>query len=143
MSLRDESIFFGPGGTPVERVVDLTVSEMVELAKAGVKVELAGRVAIAPPLPVPPTPTSTYDENGQINLTELIRQRWRMSRLTANQSGMFMEVGPQLSAVRHEEKIYVFAYSGRAEPEVIVDDAAIYPSDALLARIHLMMQHAK
>jgi len=137
MALRDEFVVRDFQGHAVERVVDLTVSEMVELAKAGVKVELAGRVAITP---VPPPPKPLHHVNGEPNLNEMIRQRWRMSRMASHHYEL---EPPQLCAIRHEEKIYVFAYGGKAEPEIIVDEAAIYPSDALLARIHLMMQHAK
>jgi hypothetical protein len=138
VALKQEYISY-ENGLPVERCIGLSVAEAVELAKAGVQVELAGRVSIDP-LPLPPK--SIYHPNGEPDLTEMIRQRWRLSRAASSKYHEF-ESGPQLCALRHGEKVYVFAYSGNAEPEIIVDEAAIYPSDALLARIHLMMQHAK
>jgi hypothetical protein len=132
MALREELIGRDYQGNAVERVIDLTVSEMVDLAKAGVKVELAGRVAISQ---APPPVATAYD-----HLTDMICDRWRMSKGGREYEGF---PGPTLKAVQHGDEVHVFAYSGHSEPEVLVDDAAIYPSDALLARIHLMMQHAK
>lgn len=121
------------GYEPITPTMSMTTEQIERLAKAGVTVELAHKVYVQDPPPVPNQ--RTYD-----HLTDLITGRWRMSNGAQQYEGL---VVPQLKAMQHGDKVYVFAYSGNAEPEIIVDDAAIYPSDALLARIHLMMQHAK
>lgn len=142
MSIKNENILY-EHGHPVERVMGLSVDEVVALAKAGVQVELAGRVTIDN---VPPPIAHTRDIGSPHNdISEGIRQRYFQSqraKMTPNDVGSFIDV-PAMCAFEHGEKVYVFIYNGRSEPEMIDDEASIYPSDALLARIHLMMKHAK
>lgn len=118
----------------VPHIIGMTVGDIVELAKAGVKVELAAQVEPISVKRDPPVPAD--------RLTDMIYDRWRQSRSGRAAEYEFL-VGPTLKAIEHDGKVYVFSYSGNAPPEVIEDDSAIFPSDALLARIHLMMQHAK
>lgn len=120
----------------------LTVDQIERLAKAGVSVELSHKVTVQDPSPEPPEPhrMATNDIGAGI------RERWMQSqraKATALNDYNEFAVCPTLYAHQHDDKVYVFAYSGNAPPEIIEDDACIYPSDALLARIHLMMQHAK
>jgi hypothetical protein len=134
---------YGPPPLPVQRWIGLTVAEAAELAKAGVKVELAGKVTIDT---TPPPMQQPLHHGCGNDISHGIRERWiqskRAKRTAMNDGGDFMRV-PELCAFQHGDKVYVFVYGGNAPPEVIEDDAAIYPSDALLARVHLMMQHAR
>lgn len=116
----------------------MTTDQIERLAKAGVTVELAHKVYVQdPPPPMPPPQACGND------ISQGIRERWMQSaKQQSREFGSYI-VTPELCAFQHGDKVYVFAYSGNAEPEIIVDEAAIYPSDALLARLHLMMQHAK
>jgi hypothetical protein len=123
--------------------VELSVSEMIELAKAGVAVELAGKVQVDRTYRSP-TPLPTARDR---DISEGIRERYLQSQRSKKVDDFIYGSSPiqvpDLCAFQHGDKVYVFAYSGNSPPEVIEDDAAIYPSDALLARIHLMMQHGK
>lgn len=125
-----------------EPTVSLTVGEVTELAKAGVKVELAGKVEIKSPI----MPTGRMLSR---DISEGIRERYvqsQQAKLSEHDRIYGLRASdaiPELCAFQHGDKVYVFAYSGNSPPEVIEDDAAIYPSDALLARIHLLVQHGK
>jgi hypothetical protein len=125
------------------QTVGLSVSEIVELAKAGVAVELAGKVEINRLVP----PSADVFGPPSRDISQGIRERYLQSQRAKHTRNHFfdapIELVPDLCAFQHDGKVYVFAYSGNSPPEIIVDDAAIYPSDALLARIHLMMQHGK
>lgn len=124
----------GYGISPHVPVTILTTDQVERLAKAGVIVELAHKVEVQDPPPEPPNPYNMFDQ-----LTAMIWDRWRRSNMARAYEGELIT----LKAVEHGDKVYVFAYAGKASPEIIEDEAAIYPSDALFARIHLMMQHAK
>lgn len=123
--------------------VELSVSEMIELAKAGVAIELAGKVqvdrAYRSPIPLPTARNRDISEG----IRERYLQSQRAKRVDDYLYGATTIPVPDLCAFQHGDKVYVFAYSGNSPPEVIEDDAAIYPSDALLARIHLLVQHGK
>lgn len=124
--------------------VELSVSEMIELAKAGVAIELAGKVQIDRRVRPPPFPG-----NHGRDISQGIRERYvqsQQAKLSEHDRIYGLRASdavPELCAFEHGDKVYVFAYSGNSPPEVIEDDAAIYPSDALLARIHLLVQHGK
>lgn len=120
-------------------VLGLTIEEAERLAKAGIKVELAGPITI-----------DNTQEPKQIgsndHLKEMLHDRWSMSMRAKHDATFdyrFGYVMPIISAHRYDDKVYVFACSGNAPPEIIEDDVAVYPSDALLAKLHLMVEHNK
>jgi hypothetical protein len=43
-----------------------------------------------------------------------------------------------MSAVAHGEKVYVFVAPNNQPPLILEDDLHLYPSDALMAKLHLM-----
>lgn len=132
MSFRDDDTFLLRHGHAREHIIALSVAEMAELARAGIKIELCDRVTVAKADPR----ARSHD------LADSIRERWLQSQRA---KGQWMDGGlaPQMYAAQHGDKVYVFVYGGNAPPEIIEDDACIYPSDALLARVHLLVNHAK
>lgn len=118
----------------------LTVAQIEALAKAGVKVELAHTVIVKHDEPAP-----AY-QYGALDLLNMVRDRWMMAMKAKNAvsaGNVFMEsyfVNPLIAAAKHGDKVYIFAGGGNTAPHVIEDDAAIFPSDALLAKLHLMME---
>lgn len=130
-------------GSDGKAFVDLNVAEVECLAKAGVKIELSGPVRVQSVPQVWQTPP--VQSGSPEHLVSMARDRWRMSMEAKyndrNLAPTFYN-DPLISAVRHGDKVYIFA-RGEGEPEIIVDDVCVYPSDALMAKLHLMMEHGK
>ena len=110
----------------------LCVQDVERLAKAGVSMSI-GPVHVLPDPIVTPGPARNP-------LADAIRDRYIQSKKATRTSSNFDEafMVPEVYATQHEGQVYVFVYAGNSPPEVIIDDAAIYPSDALLARIVLL-----
>lgn len=120
----------------------LTVSDYERLAKAGVKVEYADIKHSVVPDPVQKHSVVRIDTE----LADLIVHRWnRIDERAMNG----MEFPFLLSAVRHEDKIYVFVAPrpphGRKShgPVILEDDGKLYPSDALIAKLSLLLETQK
>jgi len=121
--------------------VCLSVSEIERLAKAGVNVTIGdgpGHIWPQPDsfsAPIPPGP-HTADP-----MEKAIWDRWERSRRA--RTGPYMDLGftlPfRLLATQHGDKVWVSVHptNFNYEPFQLTDDSAIYPSDALMAKIAL------
>lgn len=118
----------------------LSVTDVVRLATAGVKMEWEAVRDQVRPDPVP-------DKTGMFDCSAVLRPL--VSRLTQNfdlQNDMLtgpLQVPFFLSAVVHGDKVYVFVASTDQPPIILEDDRHLYPSDALMAKLHLMNQFYK
>lgn len=131
-----------PGITWHSSPNNLSVTDVERLAKAGIAItwnDISHSVLPDYMMQPPPTPTS-YEQA----LTDPIRERWR--RANQHKAGRF-DVNPtasvHLSAVEYGEDIYVFVATGRGEPQILTDKSCLYPSDALMAQIHLLVEAQK
>jgi hypothetical protein len=111
----------------------VNISDIERLAKAGVQISLSNIAPQQDPYPPEPHP---YNKT----LADRIWDRWHMARMGANphyRDGMAKPF--QLLASQHNDKVWVsvhptnFSY----EPFQLQDDAAIFPSDTLMANIAL------
>lgn len=123
--------------------LQLSTAQAEALAKAGIKVELAGPVEVyAEPLP------TGYQAGSPEHLTHMIRERYRMAARAKSTGHHFVYdtdyvYDPVQTAVRYGDKVYVFAGGSAIEPQIIVDELCIFPSDALLAKLNIMVEYAK
>lgn len=120
----------------------LTVSQIERLAKAGVKVELSD-VLIVGEMPEYP---KAMQHGSPEHLVDMIHQRWRMAMEAKNRAYADPQpfyAQPAIAAVRHEDKVHVFAVGEKCPPQILVDEIAIFPSDALMAQLHLLMEYGK
>lgn len=126
------------GGMNSPPMAVLTVSDVERLAKAGVKMDYAEVKHCVVPDP-PPAREPTWSIHTE--LAALLVQRW--NRLNTMDRDGF-EVPFLLSAVRYEDKVHVFVAPNRgqykAAPVILEDDEKLYPSDALMAKIHLLLE---
>src|ERR1035437_6495575 len=121
----------------------LSVSDVERLAKAGVKMDWETMRDQVRPDPVP-------DKTGMFDCRVLLRplvarlRQQALSRstkdrfLTGGSDGAYIDGPSFLSVVAHGEKVYVFVASGNQPPLILEDDLHLYPSDALIAKLHLM-----
>lgn len=116
---------------PVRVCHDLTVTEIETLAKAGVKVDLDT-------INIVEKKYNNPFENGYIMQPMIDRLR----RAYRNELVDRFEPFPltHLSAVERSGKIHVFVLGYGDKPATFEDDAKLYPSDALMANIHLYIQ---
>ena len=106
----------------------LTVSDVERLAKAGVTVAFED---IATQLG-PDLPRDHLDP-----LARAVMDRWmRNPRNRERCENKFTRI--HMSAVGWGDMVYVFVATGRNEPVVLTDDMHMFPSDALMAKLHLL-----
>lgn len=115
----------------------LTVSDVERLAKAGVATsfdQIANRV-------MPDAP----EMKRATGLHMAIIERWQLSRKHSNEFGMMagsLFPYPTIAAHHFKDKIYVFICHQTHEPVILTDEAHLYPSDALMAKLHLLEEVA-
>jgi hypothetical protein len=114
----------------------LSVSDVVKLALAGVKVDLndiKGSIDRDENLPSPPVipPANVFPRN----LEEAFWDRWRRAHLNSMQS--FYEPPYGIYAHEFAETVYVMVCPRKQAPFIIEDRAPCYPSDALMAALSL------
>lgn len=119
----------------------LTVGDVERLAKAGVKVEL-DRDTMARLVRDIPRPDPIFDST---QLVKPLVERWRQvqERDDFTQRG---EIFPfWLSAVKNGGVVYVFVACNMKvfSAHIIEDDAKFYPSEALIAKLHLLLDNHK
>lgn len=111
----------------------LSVSDVERLAKAGVaikfediKYQIEPDTAAAPPqhFPMPRT------------LEEAFWDRWRRAHLPRENTFGAM-IPYTINASEQGGKVYVFVSPGDQPPFILEDDAVLYPSDALMAKLAL------
>lgn len=125
---------------PHPQTMILTVSQVETLAKAGVKVELAHQVMVQDDPPV-----RAWQQGDPDGLLELARNRWKVAMQAKHCEMMAgtMYVDPLRAAVKHGDKVHVFiAPGGAIEPSIIIDELCIFPSDALMAQLHIAVEHS-
>lgn len=110
----------------------LSVSDVERLAKAGVTIKFTEiKNQIKPddqmvPQPMFPPPRT---------LEEAFWDRWKRAHLQRDYS---FDVRPyNINASEHGGKVYVFVSPGDQPPFILDDDAVLYPSDALMAKLAL------
>lgn len=142
MGLSDHPYIVHPSQS---RQIALSVSDVERLAKAGVAVALDGNIV---PMPDPvPQHADGNGYRGGINTPESLVQPLieRLERAKAVGAGMGWRDPPVLAdthifrAVVHDDKVYVFCYNGRTEPVILTDESNLYPSDKLVAAVHLFL----
>ena len=112
----------------------LTVSDIERLAKAGVSMSFEAIVGCIEP---DPKPKDIFDDS---HLTGVIIQRWRMTQQPGKDFG-YMPF--HLAAAVYKGKVHVFVSGRDREPTVLVDEAHLFPSDALMANLHLYLEFNK
>lgn len=126
---------------------EMTVSQIEVLAKAGVKVELQCPVRVISDPPTP-YPQAVHQFGTPDHLLELVSQRWEMAMRAKYASEEFNRPTffetPLVSACKHGETVYIFVRGGKGTPPHVIEDPMnIFPSDALLAKLHLLMEFGK
>lgn len=118
----------------------LQISEIERLAKAGVAITLRDVTPCSdvPPLMSPQPP----------NMVDAVWDRWhraRSARYDATVCANGRVLPFQLLASQHGDKVWVSVHpeNFNYEPFQLQDNAAIFPSDALMAQLALWEQHHK
>lgn len=115
----------------------LSISDVERLAKAGVAIqfsEIANRIVSDPP-PSPPANLFPAEDNW----TEVLLERYRRNLRARSKSYESVMYPFRFFATEHGDKVHVYvAPTDGRDPVVLVDDKAIFPSDALMSSIYLM-----
>jgi hypothetical protein len=125
--------------------VQLCVSEIERLAKAGVQIGLKDITPVSDPMPAPPAPPFMNDW-ARLEMAELNKafwERWLLNRRAMSPTafgGLDGVMRPYVilaSVVGDKVHISVHPSDNVTEPFTLVDDRATYPSDTLLASLKL------
>lgn len=113
-------------------ITPLSVTDIERLAKAGVKVEWKDIAAQVQP----------DFKQAPLTLVEAFWQRWKRAN-PGNNLEYYGRVQPwQIFATTYGEKVFVYVAPIDAEPFILEDEKVLYPSDALIAKLHLR-EHTK
>lgn len=122
----------------------LTVSDVERLAKAGVQIKMDDVIERITPDPMKEDPIDVQMAPQNADNNDLLRALWHRLRMNtrALQSdhmggGMYRHM-PVQAAVRHGDTIHIFVHTGNSPPCIIEDEAVLFPSDALMAKIALL-----
>ena len=124
-------------GDPVPVAV-LSVSDVERLAKAGVKMDWAEiKYQVRSDQP---QRHKLYDCEPMLRpLIERLRMRSNIKNANEAFPGDYAVVPFNLLSVSvNHEKVYVFVAPHGQPPVILEDDVNLYPSDALMAKLHLM-----
>lgn len=111
----------------------LSVSDVERLAKAGVAIKFEEiRHQIQPDALTPPP--MAYD--APRTLEEALWDRWKRAHRPSDHSFGAM-IPYKINASEHGGKVYVFVSPGDCPPFILEDEALLYPSDALMAKLAL------
>lgn len=144
----------GEGQRTIPLNQPITVADVCELAKAGVKMDVGdvARLLTAPVVYQNP-PSTPQTQPFSMSLEERIEHRWQSTqimsversydtptRVFANRSpegflSMPFKIG---KVITHGEKQYVFVHKPGNPPLVIEDDVSLFPSDTLMNSLRLM-----
>lgn len=116
----------------------ITVEELTQLANAGVKIDLKDVAQYVRPSP---KPAVIFDAT---RLTKPLLQRWKQFQEIKHGTNHYFDHKYPffLSAWANGDTVYVFVCPEnlKCEPMILTDAALTYPSDTLMAKIHLMME---
>jgi hypothetical protein len=118
--------------TPKMPLTQLSVSDAERLAKAGVAIDLARVYVRRDEEFVPPPATGP-------TLTDLFRERWQRT-VPALRFEQVYRAHPTFTASEYDGNVYLFVAPGDSPPTVFEDEASIYPSDSLLARVQILLK---
>lgn len=127
------------------RPAQLSVDDIERLAKAGIVIKFEDitdhiqrddyfQTAAVIPNPAPPN-----------NPAAAIRERWELSKrlTTPNPEFAPYPIFPlHVDAIACGDKVYVFIGSNMVTPMILEDDAPLFPSDGLMARINLVIENS-
>lgn len=125
----------------------LSVSDIVRLATAGVKVELGPIVPLCDDqCPIPPAPPDQHIFMDDNQMEKAIWDRWERSKRAKMSAGRYGDIHQspfKLLATQHGEKVWVSVHphNFNYEPFQLQDQSAIFPSDALMAQLALWEQN--
>jgi hypothetical protein len=111
----------------------LTVSEVERLAKAGVTVAFADIAAHVHPDP----PKQDHLDPG----ARAVLDRWRRNPRNQPEYVGFEVI--RFATHMYNDTVYVFVVTPGHEPVILTDDVHLFPSDALMAKIHLLEHQLK
>lgn len=132
MSLNDHRLY--PDPVYIEPPAKLTVSDIERLVKAGVTVTFADIAAQVTPdympapenIPVPDPKT----------LEDAFWQRWKRAHTRVDPMTFEGMMRPyKIHCHERGSKVFVMVCSDKEDPFLIEDEAALYPSDALMAKL--------
>lgn len=138
-----------PGGMlEAAPVSAITVTDAVKLATAGVKLDFEQLRHHLVPDPPP------AEEEGKIQAwwdtapTRALIARISMNARTHGYQLDQYVVDPikmflSLLASQHGDMVHVFVHYRGCEPQIMKDPLHLFPSDALMAQLHLLEEHAK
>lgn len=113
-----------PWPSPVKAM--LTVSDVARLAQAGVKVNFSDISDMVRP----------DDTKSLTPLVDAFWQRWHRAN-----PGSPMSLPPErpwaIAAAPYNDVVYVFVAPFNGVPFILEDEKTLYPSDALIAKLHL------
>lgn len=126
--------------TPDGVQTPLTVDDIVKLASAGVAItysEIRHRIASSPPA------QSEYPFRDPAELLLDVLRKRISANVRSRGRDAEGELFPYLAAAQFEETVYVFAHYPGHPPVVLTDPGHLYPSDALMAKLHLLKVQPK
>lgn len=119
----------------------LTVTDIERLAKAGVVIKFEDIAPQVVPDDDKPSIMSRPRYSGE-NETKLLVERWLMSNRAAARADQFFmdaQMFPfHLSVYKHDDTFYVFVGTFNGPPVILEDATHLFPSDALMAKLHLL-----
>lgn len=114
----------------------LTVTDVERLAKAGVQINIGDIVGRLVPDSAPTPPTELW---GGDELTRALLERYKRNKRARDRGFEGHLSSFRFLATEHGDRIHVYvAPTDGRDPVVLVDDKAIFPSDALMSAIYLM-----
>ena len=140
MADRWGNVSLEPMTVPVQTKQMLTVSEIERMAKAGVKIEFK---EIAEQ--VRPDPEKYNTIFGQIDEMGWLRdflRRWDRAK-PAPRDQLFSQSFAHVSITRTDDTFHVFVLTMAGKAAHLTDDAAAFPSEALIAKILFLEKEGK
>lgn len=135
-------MIYQANGQPIHA---LTIKDIERLAAAGVKMEFESIKHIVRPDPVPP-PLLSNRYLTPVHIVEPIVKRYIRMLATKNPDRDVEGVGAPFFISGHEKNGTVFIFfsptsSGpNDKPVILEDDATVFPSDKLMASIHMLLK---
>lgn len=126
----------------------LTVSDVIKLAAGGVAIKFEDIGARLVPDPEPPSKIHRWWDTAPAEAMVARLTMHMRATATDNLNMGSMPLDPAhmyngLMARAFGDAVYVFVCHRGAEPQIIKDPLHMFPSDALMAQLHLLEEHVK